>query len=102
MSVEYDENGVEHIYAPNPKMQGEDWSKEYPPIKTNSMWLVNKYTGEIFPNTVEFARRSDILEPYLGELPRDGISEGATVAQVNAVLKPEAPSPQDNGELESL
>lgn len=77
-------NGVEHTYAPNPKMQGEDWAREYPPIKTTSQWLVNKYTGEIFPNTEEFARRSDILEPYLGELPTDGQAEVAT--QVNAAL----------------
>lgn len=85
MSVELDENGVEHVYAPNPKMQGEDWVKEYPPIKTSSPWLVNKYTGEIFPNTAEFARRSDILEPYLGELPRDGAGE--VVKGVNKVLQ---------------
>lgn len=78
-------NGVEHVYAPNPKMQGENWVAEYPPVVTQSPWLVNKYTGEIVPNTPEFARRSDILEPYLGELPRDGMAS-QPVQAVNAVL----------------
>lgn len=82
-------DGVEHVYAPNPKMQGEVWSVEYPPIKTGSKWLINKYTGEIFPNTEEFARRSDILEPYLGELPTGQESE--TVNQVNQAIKVDEP-----------
>ena len=78
-------DGVEHVYAPNPKMQGEEWAKEYPPIVTTSKWLINKYTGEIFPNTEEFAKRSDILEPYLGEIPTgDGAS--TPVAIVTEVL----------------
>lgn len=71
MSVEIID-GVEHVYAPNPKMQGEVWEKEYPTIKSSAKWLINKYTGELFPNTEEFARRSDILEPYMGEMPDDG------------------------------
>lgn len=84
MTVEVDEFGAQHIFAPNPKMQGEDWVKEYPPIETTSKWLVNKYTGEIFPNTAEFARRSDILEPYLGELPRE--QQGEVAESVNKLL----------------
>lgn len=71
-------------YAPNPILPHGEWEDTYPPIKTTSHWLINKFTGEILPNTEEFARRSDILEPYLGELPRgDG---GEVVAEVNAVL----------------
>lgn len=77
-------NGVEHVYAPNPKMQGQEWEKEFPPIVTTAKWLINKFTGEIVPNTVEFARRSDILEPYLGELPKEG--QGETVEKVNKAL----------------
>ena len=65
---------VEHIFAPNPKLQGEHWEQEFPPIQTNSKWLRNRFTGELFPNTAEFARRSDILEAYedegLQELPK--------------------------------
>lgn len=99
MSVEIDENGVEHIYAPNPKMQGEEWSKEYPLIKTSSKWLINKYTGEIFPNTEEFARRSDILEPYLGELPRDGNNVGDTVEKINGLLNKQE---EETGDLPAL
>lgn len=79
-------DGVEHIYAPNPKLQGEHWEAEYPPIVTKSKWLVNKYTGEIFPNTEEFARRSDILEPYFGEMTRDGVNEGEEIAKINKAL----------------
>lgn len=100
MSVEV-VDGVEHVFAPNPKMQGDDWAKEYPPIKTTAKWLVNKFTGEIFPNTEEFARRSDILEPYLGELPTDGMAGDTTVAKVNEVLKAE-PTEATDGELETL
>lgn len=107
MAVEYDENGVGHVYAPNPKMQGEDWSKEYPPIKTSSLWLINKFTGEIFPNTAEFARRSDILEPYLGELPRDEAGEDSTVVRINRMLErgnkqDDAEVSVEGGELEDL
>lgn len=88
MTVVYNGDDVGHVFAPNPKMQGNNWEAEYPPIKTTAKWLVNKYTGEIFPNTEEFSRRSDILEPYLGELPRDGVSEGSTVAAINQALNP--------------
>lgn len=76
-------DGVEHVYAPNPKLEGEKWSAEYPPIVTNSPWLISKYTGELFPNTPEFARRSDILEAYLGT-PQD--LENQTTQPVNEVL----------------
>ena len=72
-------------FTPNPTLNAETWEEQYPPIKTSSPWLVNKFTGEIFPSTPEFARRSDCLEPYLGELPRDGAGEVVTI--VNTVLK---------------
>lgn len=72
-------------FTPNPTLNAETWEEQYPPIKTSSPWLVNKFTGEIFPNTPEFARRSDCLEPYLGELPRDGAGE--VVKGVNKVLQ---------------
>lgn len=65
---------VEHKYAPNPKLQGEHWEAEYPPIQTPHRWLINKFTGELFPNTVEFARRSDILEPYEGEPTKEDLN----------------------------
>lgn len=93
--------GVEHIFAPNPKLQGDEWAKEYPPIKTTSKWLVSKYTGEIFPNTEEFARRSDILEPYLGELPVDGMVNNTTIVKVNEILNTNLTQTTD-GELETL
>lgn len=60
-------DGIEHIYAPNPKMATDTWANDFPPIVTNARWLRNKYTGEILPNHEEFAVRSDILEPYYGE-----------------------------------
>ena len=59
-----DTNGVEHNFAPNPKMQGEDWKAEFPPITEPTRLLKNKYTGELVPNTPDMALRSDILEPY--------------------------------------
>lgn len=58
------------VYPPNPKMQGEDWAKEYPPIQSKARWLINKFTGDIVPNHEEFAARSDIYEPFLGD-PRN-------------------------------
>lgn len=71
-------------YAPNPTLPDGTWEENYPPIKTNSQWLINKFTGEIFPNTEAFARRSDVLEPYLGELPVG--EQGETITQVNQTL----------------
>lgn len=59
-----DTNGVEHNFAPNPKMQGEDWKAEFPPITEPTRLLKNKYTGELVPNTPDMALRSEILEPY--------------------------------------
>lgn len=59
--------GVEHVYAGNPKLEGEDWSKEYPPIQTDAKFLRCKTTGQVYPNTEELCYRSDILEPYFGE-----------------------------------
>lgn len=88
-------------FTPNPTLNAETWEQEYPPIKTKSPWLVNKFTGEIFPNTPEFARRSDCLEPYLGELPRDGQGVGETVVQVNKVLNGNDDNIGD-GELDEL
>lgn len=72
-------------FTPNPTLNAETWEEQYPMLKTSSPWLVNKFTGEIFPNTPDFARRSDCLEPYLGELPRDGAGE--VVKGVNKVLQ---------------
>ena len=89
-------DGVEHIYAPNPKLQGQHWEAEYPPIQTTSQWLINKYTGEILPNTPEFARRSDILEPYFGELDQTLPDVSQTTTLVNTTLK------QAEGDLASL
>lgn len=97
MAVVVYEDGVEHRFAPNPKLQGENWGEEYPPIKTNAKWLINKYTGEIVPNQEDFAKRSDILEPYLGELPADGVVS-ETERSVNNALS----QPADDGELDDL
>lgn len=83
-------------YTPNPTLNAKSWEDQYPPIKTNSKWLLNRFTGEIFPNTPEFARRSDCLEPYLGELPRE--DAGEVVNAVNEALK----STQTTGELDEL
>lgn len=58
--------GLEHRHAPNPRMHTEDWSKEYPTLNTDAPYLINKYTGDILPNTPEFRERSDVLEPYYG------------------------------------
>lgn len=93
-------DGMEHAYAPNPKMQGEDWASEYPPIVTTSQWLINKYTGQVFPNTPEFARRSDILEPYLGEI-NSGYAPDTTIAEVVDVVTAEADT-TDEKELVAL
>lgn len=62
-----DVEGVEHIFPGNPKMSGDDWSKEFPPIKTSARFLRCKTTGQLYPNVEEFCYRSDILEPYFGE-----------------------------------
>lgn len=61
-------NGIEHQFAPNPRLSGEDWKREFPPINTDAEYLRNKFTGDIVPNTPDFAQRSDILEPYFGDL----------------------------------
>ena len=66
--------GVEHRYAPNPTMHGEEWAREHPPIETTAAFLRNKYTGDIVPNFPEFAERSDVYEPYLGD-PKDAGDE---------------------------
>lgn len=58
--------GVEHRHAPNPRMHTEDWNSEYPPLNTDAPYLINKFTGDILPNTPEFRERSDVLEPYYG------------------------------------
>lgn len=65
--AEIDVDGVVHTYAGNPKMSGEEWSKEFPAIITDAKLLRCKETGQIYPNTEEFCYRSDILEPYFGE-----------------------------------
>lgn len=93
--LEEDEN---YSFTPNPTLNAEHWEEQYPPIKTNSHWLVNKFTGEIFPNTPEFARRSDCLQPYLGELPRG--EQGEIVSNINTVLQ-QADTSAD-GELSEL
>lgn len=82
-------------YAPNPTLSQGTWEESYPPIKTKSPWLINKFTGEVFPNTEAFARRSDILEPYLGELPT--AEQGEVVGQVNQAL-----AQADSGEMAEL
>ena len=74
----------DYTYAPNPTLPQGTWEDNYPPIVSTSLWLINKYTGEIVPNTEAFARRSDILQPYLGELPKD--EQGEIVAKVNKVI----------------
>lgn len=74
-----------YSYAPNPILEQGKWEEKYPPIVTTSEWLINIYTGEIVPNTPEFARRSDILQPYYGELPQE--QQGETVEQVNKVFE---------------
>lgn len=38
-------NGIEHPYAPNPRLSGEDWKREFPPIQTDAEYLRNKFTG---------------------------------------------------------
>ena len=58
--------GVEHRHAPNPRMHTEDWNSEYPALNTDAPFLINKFTGDILPNTPEFRERSDVLEPYYG------------------------------------
>lgn len=58
---------VRHDFAPNPKLGGDDWAAEYPPIKSDAKLLINKFTKDIVPNTVEFAKRSDVYEPYFGD-----------------------------------
>lgn len=64
--AEIDVDGVLHTYAGNPKMSGEEWSKEFPAIVTDAELLRCKETGQLYPNIEEFRYRSDILEPYFG------------------------------------
>lgn len=61
-----DVEGVVHTYAGNPKLSGESWSEEFPPLNTSAKLLRCKETGQLYPNTEEFSYRSDILEPYFG------------------------------------
>lgn len=84
-------DGVEHTFAPNAVMRGSDWSAEYPPINANVKWLRNRYTGEIVPNFPEFAGRSDVFEPYLGDPYADGSEPEA-----------EAPAAVADGQLAQL
>lgn len=74
------------LFTPNPTLNAETWQDQYPPITSSSQWLINKFTGEIYPNTPEFARRSDCLEPYLGEL--SNAEAGDTAKTINQVLNP--------------
>lgn len=92
--------GVEYAHAPNPKMYSEAWEKDYPPITAKTPWLRNKYTGDIVPNTPEFARRSDILEPFYGELPLEGDFD-TVVTAVGAITNAET-QPTPDGELGEL
>lgn len=58
-------NSIKHEFAPNPRIQENGlWSVTYPPIEADTPYLRNKFTGEIVPNIPDYARRSDILEPY--------------------------------------
>lgn len=61
-------DGVEHSYPANPTLEGEVWEVQYPPLPDDAPYLRCKTTGQIYPNFPEFAERSDILEPYYGEL----------------------------------
>lgn len=72
------------IAAPNPTLSAEHWHEQYPPIETKSEWLINKFTGEIFPNTPQLAERSDILEPYFGEIPK--AEQGEIIERINSAL----------------
>ena len=85
-----DTNGVEHNFAPNPKMQGEDWKAEFPPITEPTRLLKNKYTGELVPNTPDMALRSDILEPYFED--EDSVLDITKVVELK-------PTPADLDEL---
>lgn len=58
---------VEHLFAANPKLESDDWAKENPTISSSYKFLRHKVTGEVFPNEPCFARRSDVLEPYIGD-----------------------------------
>ena len=88
-----DTNGVEHNFAPNPKMQGEDWKAEFPPITEPTRLLKNKYTGELVPNTPDMALRSDILEPYYED------DEASDPYKSNLVTGMSLPTPADLDEL---
>ena len=80
-----DTNGVEHNFAPNPKMQGEDWKAEFPPITEPTRLLKNKYTGELVPNTPDMALRSDILEPYFEDEDVDTVLDITKVVESKSV-----------------
>lgn len=80
--------GMEHSYASNPKMSGDSWTKEYPPIETEAKLLRCKETGQIYPNTEDFCYRSDILEPYFGEATDgdNGPTKSRTVPNITETL----------------
>lgn len=62
-----DPKGGSHKYVPNPTLNAEVWSQEYPPIITGAKFLRSIHTGQIFPNTEALAKRSDTMEPWFGD-----------------------------------
>lgn len=93
-------DGVSHTYANNPKLQGERWEVEFPPINTEANWLRCRFTGQIYPNFPEFAERSDILEPYFGS-PTDSDQAPATSHIAKSAKQVLQQIPNDN-ELTAL
>lgn len=89
-------DGVEHRFTPNPTMNGEEWKLDYPPIQTSAKWLMNKYTGELFPNTKEFCYHSDCLVPYHGEMTEDGFAHRETGAVNKALAHAEKMTSDDD------
>lgn len=76
-------NDMQQAYAPNPTIQeGQSFRQAYPPVKSDAPYLLNPHNGDVFPNTDEWAKQSDVLVPYYGSEGNETVTD-----RVNAVLR---------------
>ena len=63
-----DDTGAVHKFIEPPTLTAETWETQYPPIVTTAKFLFDPITKGLYPNTKQFARRSDCLIPYTEEV----------------------------------
>lgn len=85
-------DGQKFLYADNPRMSpnAETFAEEFPVIVTDAEWLRCRTTSQVYPNTPDYAERSDILEPYFGDpslSPAPSMTRPPAAEIVNAALK---------------